>query len=206
MKAVYRMVDTLGGLGVLACVVLLSLAVAACRPAPPSFHATDVTGSALKGGFELQDSQGRTRRLNDFTGRVVVLFFGYVQCPDVCPATLQTLATVMNNLGEDAAKVQVLFVTVDPERDTPALLAQYVPQFHPSFIGLTGTPAEIKRAADNVRVFYQKVPGANAATYTFDHTAGAYVFDLQGRLRLLSRYGEPPENLTADLQALLKSP
>jgi protein SCO1 len=190
----------------LAFVVLLSLAVGACRPVPPSFHAADITGSALKGGFALQDAQGRTRRLNDFTGQVVVLFFGYAQCPDVCPGTLQTLATVMNNLGKDAARVQVLFVTVDPERDTPVLLAQYVPQFHPSFIGLTGTPAQIKQVADNMRVFYQKVPGTNTMTYTFDHTAGAYVFDPQGRLRLLSRYGETPENLTADLQALLKTP
>jgi protein SCO1/2 len=187
------------------CVALLLIAtLAACGAGGPAFQASDISGSSFGRDFELKDPQGRTRKLADFRGKAVVLFFGYTQCPDVCPTTLAALAETMKRLGPDADRVQVLFVTVDPERDTPALLAQYVPAFDPRFLGLYGDADATARTAKEFKVLYQKVtgPGGN---YTMDHSAGTYVFDPQGRLRLYVSNGQGPDVFVHDLRELLKA-
>lgn len=167
------------------------------------FQNTDVTGLGYARDFALTDHQGKPRTLADFKGKAVVVFFGFTHCPDVCPTTLAEMATVLQQLGPQADKVQVLFITVDPERDTPELLAKYVPAFHPSFIGLTGDKAAIEKVAKEFRVFYQKVPGKTPESYTIDHTAGSYVFDPQGRIRLFVRHGQGAEPIVHDLKLLL---
>ena len=185
------------------CVALLLIAVlAACGAGGPAFQASDISGSSFGRDFELKDPQGRTRTLADFRGKAVVLFFGYTQCPDVCPTTLAALAEAMKRLGADADRVQVLFVTVDPERDTPALLAQYVPAFDPRFIGLYGDADATARTAKEFKVLYQKVAGPTG-NYTMDHSAGTYVFDPQGRLRLYVSNGQGPDVFVHDLRELL---
>jgi protein SCO1/2 len=184
--------------------LLVALAIAAllaCKPA--QFNNTDVTGIPYAQNFVLTDHAGKTRTLADFRGKLVVVFFGFTQCPDVCPTTLADMAEVRRQLGADGDKLQVLFITLDPERDTPAVLAQYVPQFDPSFIGLTGTPDLIARTAKDFKIFYQKVPGKTDTSYTVDHTAGSYVFDREGRARLFVRQGNGGELLVADLKRLL---
>ena len=185
------------------CVALLLIAVlAACGAGGPAFQASDISGSSFGRDFELKDPQGRTRTLADFRGKAVVLFFGYTQCPDVCPTTLAALAEAMKRLGADADRVQVLFVTVDPERDTPALLAQYVPAFDPRFIGLYGDADATARTAKEFNLLYQKVAGPTG-NYTMDHSAGTYVFDPQGRLRLYVSNGQGPDVFVHDLRELL---
>lgn len=181
----------------------LCLALAGCADTKPQFASADITAADYGKDFALTDHTGKPRTLADFRGKAVVMFFGYTQCPDVCPTTMTGMNEVMKLLGEDAKKVQVLFVTVDPERDTPQLLAQYVPAFHPSFIGLYSDAQTIARTAQSFRVFYQKQPGSSATTYTVDHTAGSYVFDPQGRLRLYVRHGAQPELVAKDLRLLL---
>ena len=163
---------------------LLVLAVAACGPAAPKFQGSDVTGIGYGRDFRLTDHTGKPRTLADFRGKVVVLFFGYTQCPDVCPTTLSELAATMQKLGPDAARVQVLFVTVDPERDTPDLLSRYVPAFNASFLGLYGDAAATAETAKEFKILYQKQPGSTPGAYSVDHSAGTYVFDPQGRLRV----------------------
>ncbi len=187
------------------CVALLLIAtLAACGAGGPAFQASDISGSSFGRDFELKDPQGRTRTLADFRGKAVVLFFGYTQCPDVCPTTLAALAETMKRLGPDADRVQVLFVTVDPERDTPALLAQYVPAFDPRFLGLYGDADATARTAKEFKVLYQKVAGPSG-NYTMDHSAGTYVFDPQGRLRLYVSNGQGPDVFVHDLRELLKA-
>jgi len=178
------------------------VALAACGSSGPSFKNADITGADYGKDFRLTDHNGRVRTLSDFRGKVVVMFFGYTRCPDVCPTTLAELKSVREQLGEDGKRMQVLFVTVDPERDTPQLLASYVPAFDPSFLGLYGDPSTIAKVAKDFRVFYQKVPGKTPDDYTVDHTAGSYVFDPQGRLRLFAREGNAA-NLVADIRTLL---
>lgn len=185
-------------------VVLASLALAACGAGAPRFEASDVTGSSFGHDFTLKDPDGRQRTLGDFRGKAVVVFFGYTQCPDVCPATLATLAETMKRLGADADRVQVLFVTVDPERDTPELLKQYVPAFDPRFLGLYGDADATARTAKEFKIIYQKVPGPTPGSYTMDHSAGSYVFDPQGRLRLFVSNGQGPDVFAHDLRALLR--
>lgn len=170
---------------------------------PPSFHATDITGVDYGKGFSLTDHTGKPRSLDDFKGRLVVMFFGYTQCPDVCPTTMADMATVMKELGPAAKDVQVLFVTVDPERDTQELLAHYVPAFDPNFIGLRGDAATTAATVKEFKGYYAKVPGADPSTYTVDHTAGTYVFDKQGHLRLFIRHGQTPALIAHDLRQLL---
>lgn len=185
-------------------VCLLVFVLAGCGMPQPAFKNTDVTGSDCCGDFRLTDHKGSTRTLADFRGKAVVVFFGYTQCPDVCPTTLGELKSALGELGADARRVQVLFVTLDPERDTPELLANYVSAFDPSFLGLYGDPQSTARTAKTFRVFYQKRPGPTASTYTLDHTAGSYVFDTKGRVRLFVRYGgDGGANLVSDLRALL---
>jgi protein SCO1/2 len=184
---------------------LLVLSLAACSPAPPQFRGSDVTGISYGRDFRLNDPSGKTRTLADFRGKVVVLFFGYTQCPDVCPTTLAELAAAMTKLGPDAARVQVLFITVDPERDTPELLAQYVPAFQPSFLGLYGDAAATAATAKEFRIIYQKQPGTTPGSYSVDHSAGTYLFDPQGRLRVYESYGQGPDAFAHDIGELLKS-
>ena len=191
-------------LGAFLCAALLALALPGCVPSPPAFKNTDVTGADCCKDFRLTDHQGQVRTLADFRGKAVVMFFGYTQCPDVCPTTMMEMTAVLQQLGADAKRVQMLFVTVDPERDTRELLASYVPAFDPSFLGLYGDLEATARTAKEFRVFYQKQPGSTPASYTVDHTAGSYVFDPQGRVRLFARYGDGGANLAADLRAMLK--
>jgi protein SCO1 len=187
---------------VAACAVAL---LAGCAPEGPKFKASDVTGSSFGRDFALTDHTGKPRTLADFRGKAVVMFFGYTQCPDVCPTTLGTLAEAMKALGPEGDRVQVLFVTVDPERDTQALLAQYVPAFDPRFVGLYGDAAATERVAKEFKVIFQKQPGASPDSYTVDHSAGVFVFDPQGRLRLYVSHGRGPDVYVHDLRELLRA-
>ena len=184
-------------------IAIASLALVACNAGGPKFESSDVTGSSFGRDFALQDPDGKLRTLADFRGKAVVVFFGYTQCPDVCPATLATLAQAMKKLGSDAERVQVLFITVDPERDTPQLLKQYVPAFDPRFLGLHGDADATARTAKEFKVIYQKVPGPTPGSYTMDHSAGTYVFDPKGRLRLFVSNGQGADVFAHDLRELL---
>ena len=183
--------------------IFVALALGACSPGKPQFNNTDITGADFARGFELTGHDGKPRTLADFRGKVVTVFFGYTQCPDVCPTTLTEMAEVMGLLGEKSDKVQVLFVTVDPERDTPELLAQYVPAFDPRFLGLYGDATATEKVAKEFKVFYQKVPGSRPGTYTVDHSAGSFVFDARGRTRLFVKHGQGAEKLAQDLRRLI---
>ena len=180
----------------------MTLILSGCSE-PVAFKATDISGADWGKDFNLTDHHGQPRRLGDFKGKAVVLFFGYTQCPDVCPTTLTTMRDALGMLGTDASRVQVLFVTLDPARDTTQLLAQYVPMFHPSFIGLRGDDASTATLAKDFKVFYAKQAGTTPGSYSIDHSTGSYAFDPQGRLRLLLRHGETPDNVAADLKLLL---
>ena len=184
--------------------VLLVLAawLAACTPAGPSFKGSDVTGATFGRDFALTDPAGQPRTLADYRGKAVAVFFGYTQCPDVCPTTLAALAEATRSLGADADKVQVVFVTVDPDRDTAALLGQYVPAFDPRFVGLRGDAAATERVAREFKVIYQKVPGTTPDRYTMDHSAGIFLFDRAGRLRVYESSADPAV-LAHDLRTLL---
>lgn len=168
------------------------------------FKNTDLTGLDYAKDFALTDHTGKARTLADFKGKIVVMFFGYTQCPDVCPTTMAEMSAVMQELGPQAEQVQVLFVTLDPERDTQALLAQYVPAFDQRFIGLYGTLAQVDKVAKEFKVFYAKVPGKTPGSYTMDHTAASYVFDKNGKIRLFVRSGQGPAPLVHDIKLLLK--
>jgi protein SCO1/2 len=189
------------GAAILAAVLVLALA--ACAPSAPKFLASDVTGSAFGQDFSLPDQNGKLRTLADFRGKVVVVFFGYTHCPDVCPTTLAELAETMKRLGADADRVQVLFVTVDPARDTPEVLAQYMPAFDKRFLALRGDADQLAATAKAFKVIYQKQPGTTPGNYTMDHSAGTYIYDPQGRLRLYVSYGQGPDVFTHDIKALL---
>lgn len=169
----------------------------------PVFKLTDVTGASFGKTLELKDHNGQLRTLADFKGKVVTLFFGFTHCPDVCPTTLVEMANVMKELGSDAGRVQVLFVSVDPERDTADVLKRYVPAFHPSFLGLTGNAEDIARVAKEFKIYYQKQNLASGG-YTMDHSAGTYIFDGEGRLRLFAQYGAGAPALLHDIRQLLK--
>lgn len=182
---------------------LLALSLAACGPSAPPFTSTDITGASFGRDFSLTDHHGQRRRLADFRGRAIILFFGYTHCPDVCPTTMERFNQVVQRLGPAAAKVQVLFVTLDPERDTREKLAQYVPFFHPGFLGLTGSVAEVGAVAKEFRVYFSKRPAGGGEGYSLDHWAGAYVFDPAGRLRLYVAPEAPVDAVAADLQRLL---
>ena len=168
-----------------------------------TFKAIDITGAEYARSLALTDADGRARTLADFKGKVVLVFFGYTQCPDVCPTTMAELSEVKRSLGPDGARVQGIFVTVDPERDTAALLKAYTANFGPDILGLRGTADETKAAAKEFKVFFAKVPGKTETSYTVDHTAGTYVFDAQGRVRLFTRYGSGAQALADDLKLLL---
>jgi protein SCO1 len=184
--------------------LLFALLLGGCDTNAPRFNNVDITGGDFARDFKLTDSGGRQRTLADFRGKVVVVFFGYTQCPDVCPTTLSDMAEVKKRLGPDGDKLQVIFVTLDPDRDTPQVLAQYVPGFDPTFIGLYGTRDETAAVAKDFKVFYQKVPGKTPTSYTMDHTAGSYVFDREGRTRLFLRHAGAVDPIVADLRQLLR--
>ena len=181
------------------------LLLMACSP-KPEFKNIDITGSTAFGkDFSLVDPDGKVRTLADFKGKVVVMFFGYTQCPDVCPTTLTEMQQVMTILGPQSDKVQVLFVTVDPQRDTAEILKQYVPAFDPRFLGLRPEDdAALEKVAKDFKIYYKKVPGISPGSYTIDHTAGSYAFDPEGRLRLYIKHAQGPETLAHDLKELLK--
>lgn len=184
-------------------IAICASALAACDPAPARFDSIDITDAKYAQGFALTDHTGTKRTLADFKGKLVVVFFGFANCPDVCPTTLSTLAEVKKRPGKDGDKLQVVFITVDPERDTQQVLAQYVPAFDPTFVGLWGTPAEIEATAGQFKVFYEKVPGKTPTSYTMNHTAGSYVFDTQGRVRLFLKREQNAESIPSDLKKLL---
>lgn len=182
---------------------LCAMLLAACDLPKPGFRNTDITGADFARDFALTGHDGKPRKLADFRGKLVVMFFGFVQCPDVCPTTMQEMAEVMKQLGPLAEQVQVLFVTVDPERDTPQILSQYVPAFDPRFLGLYGDAEQTAKVAREFKVFYQKVAGKTPGSYTIDHSAGSFVFDREGKVRLFIKHGQGAETLTRDLRILL---
>lgn len=185
--------------------LLLPLALlAACSPKPPAFRNTDLTGATFARGFALTDHDGRQRTLADFRGKAVVVFFGYTSCPDICPTTMARLAEAMKALGEDAGRVQVLFITLDPERDSAERLKTFVPWFHPSFLGLRGDAAQIKVATEEFRIFGARKQVGGELGYVIDHSTGAYVFDPAGRIRLYVKDSAGVEDVVADIRLLLR--
>ncbi len=187
--------------------LLLAGMLLACQQAAPpasTFHATDITGASFGRGFELTDHNGQTRKLTDFRGKVVALFFGYTHCPDVCPTTLSDFALALKTLGADANRVQVLFITLDPERDTLELLKHYVPAFNSTFLGLRPNVGQLQALANEYKVVFQKTPSGDPVEYGIDHSANTYIYDQQGRLRLLMPYASGAETIAHDLQVLLR--
>jgi protein SCO1 len=175
----------------------------ACSEAKPSFASVDVTGADYAKDFELTDHNGQVRHLADFRGKIVVMFFGYTQCPDVCPTSMAELAEVKKQLGKDGDRLQGLFVTVDPARDTPEVLKAYMGNFDPTFLALYATPDKLAELAKDYKVYYKKVEGSTPTSYTMDHSAGSYVYDTKGQLRLFTRYGSGAKVLAADIAQLL---
>ena len=179
--------------------------LAACTESKPSFNAVDITGADYARDFSLADADGKVRTLADFKGKAVVLFFGYAQCPDVCPTTMSEMAQVKQQLGADGDKLQVVFVTVDPVRDTPEVMKAYMGAFDPSFVALIPTPDQLAAVAKDFKVYFKKVDGKTPTSYSMDHSAASFVYDPQGRLRLYARYGAGVAPMVADLKTLLKS-
>ena len=177
----------------------------ACSAEKPQFKSIDLTGADYAKGFALSDQNGKPRTLQEFAGKVVVVFFGFTQCPDVCPTSMAELAEVKKLLGPDGDKLQAIFITVDPERDTPGVLKAYMGNFDPTFIALRPTMAELPDFAKSYKVFYKKVEGRTASSYSMDHSAGSYVYDAKGQIRLYNRYGSGAEALASDIKLLMKN-
>ena len=175
----------------------------ACSPKGPKFQGVDLTGAEYGRDLPLTDQFGKERSIKDFAGKAVVVFFGYTQCPDVCPTSMSELAEVKRSLGADGDKLQGIFVTVDPERDTPEMLKGYMASFDPSFIALRGTPEQLVAVAKDFKIYFKRVDGQTPTSYTMDHSAGSYVYDTKGRLRVYHRYGAGAQSLAADVRALL---
>ena len=184
---------------------VMGVVLSACSPDKPPFKSIDLTGADYAQGFSLTDHNGQLRTLKDFAGKVVVVFFGFTQCPDVCPTSLAELAQVKQLLGADGDKLQAIFITVDPERDTPELLKAYMANFEPSFLALRPTPEQLPQLAKDFKIYYKKVDGKTAGSYTMDHSAGSYVFDQKGRIRLYNRYGSGAEVLASDIKLLIQA-
>ena len=182
----------------------LILTLGACNPQKMAFHGVDITGAEYAKELNLTDQNGQPRTLKDFAGKVVVVFFGYTQCPDVCPTTMQELSDVKRLLGPDGDKLQAVFVTVDPERDTTELLKAYVGNFDQSFVALRPTPEQLPAVAKEFKIYFKRVEGKTPTSYTMDHSAGSYTFDAQGKVRLFNRYGMGAEALAHDFKLLLK--
>lgn len=179
------------------------LFLAGCSEPAASFSGIDITGADYATGFSLTDHNGQPRTLADFNGKVVVLFFGFTQCPDVCPTTMTELAEAKRLLGADGERLQGLFVSIDPERDTPEIMKQYMASFDPSFLALYAAPNQLPELAKSYKMYYKKVDGPTPTSYTMDHSAGSYVYDTQGRIRLYHRYGSGAPALAGDLKKLL---
>ena len=190
---------------VAACALLAGATVlfSACSEKKVEFRGIDVTGAEYARDLPLTDHNGQQRSLKDFAGKVVVVFFGYTQCPDVCPTSMQELAEVKQMLGKDGDRLQGIFVTVDPERDTPEVLKAYMANFDPSFLALYGSPDQLAAVAKDFKIYYKKVDGKTPTSYTMDHSAGSYVYDPAGRLRVYNRYGSGAQALAADVKVLL---
>ena len=178
--------------------------LAACAPDKAQFISIDLTGADYAKDFALMDQNGQARSVKDFAGKVVVVFFGFVQCPDVCPTSMAELASIKKSLGSDGSKLQAVFITVDPERDTPEVLKAYMTNFDPTFLALRPSMEQLPAIAKDFKIYYKKVEGRTAGSYSMDHSAGSYVYDPQGRLRLYNRYGSGAEGLTSDIRLLLK--
>jgi protein SCO1/2 len=188
--------------GALSVVAALS-GLVGCGQDKPAFRGVDITGADYAQGFELSDQNGQVRTLKDFAGKAVVVFFGFTQCPDVCPTALQEMAQAKQLLGADGAKLQGIFVTVDPERDTPELLKAYVANFGPDFVALRPTAEQLPKVTKDFKIYYKKVEGKTPTSYTMDHSAGSFTFDPQGRIRLYNRHASGAEALAADVKILL---
>jgi protein SCO1/2 len=186
----------------------LAATLAACSKGPPgpAFQSVDVSGADYARDFSLMDSHGKPRTLAEFRGRVVAVFFGYTQCPDVCPTTLAEMAEIRQQLGADAGRLQPIFISLDPERDTPEILSAYMANFDPSFIALRPEPDQLAALAKDFKVYYKKVDGSAPGSYTLDHSAATYLYDPLGRLRLYSKYGSGTAPLLADIRLLLATP
>lgn len=176
----------------------------ACSPDKPKFNAIDITGANYAKRLALQDANGKVRDLTDFKGKVVVVFFGYTQCPDVCPTTMTELVEVKRLLGANGDKLQAIFITVDPARDTAELLQAYVSNFDFSFVALIPTPEQLAEVAKEFKIYYKKVDGQTPTSYTMEHSAGSYIFDTQGQVRLFSRYGSGAQAIEQDIAVLLR--
>ena len=181
-----------------------ALALAACDSSAPQFTSIDITGADYATDFSLTDQNGATRTLADFKGKVVVVFFGFTQCPDVCPTSLSELAQARKLLGADGERLQGLFVSVDPERDTPEVMKAYMASFDPSFLALYASPGELPELAKRFKIYYKKVPGSTPDNYSMDHSAGSYIYDPQGRVRLYFRYGSGAQAMADDVKHLLR--
>jgi protein SCO1/2 len=186
---------------------LFGLALPGCteEAKPAAFNAVDITGADYAKGFSLPDADGKLRTLADFKGKAVVLFFGYAQCPDVCPTTMTEMAEVKQQLGKDGDRLQVLFITIDPARDTPDVLKAYMAAFDPSFIALIPTADQLAATAKDFKVYYKKVDGKTPTSYSMDHSAASYVYDPEGRLRLYARYGAGVPAMVSDLKTLMSN-
>ena len=179
------------------------LALTACEKPAQSFNAIDITGADYATGFSLTDHNGQARTLADFKGKAVVIFFGFTQCPDVCPTSMSELAQARQLLGADGDRLQGLFISIDPEGDTPDIMKQYVSSFDSTFLALFAKPNELPEVAKSFKVYYKKVVGSQPDTYTMDHSAGSYIYDPDGKIRLYSRYGGGAQALADDVKKLL---
>jgi len=186
-----------------AATVVLATGLAACGEKPPAFRGTDISGTHLGKDMAMQDTAGQLRTLADYKGKVTVVFFGYTQCPDVCPTSMVTLGQAVETLGSNAGQVQVLMITVDPDRDTPEILDAYVKAFNPAFVGLRGTPQQTADTARSFKAFYAKAKGATPDQYAMDHAASYYVLDKKGEARVLISNNAPPEDIAHDLKQLM---
>ncbi len=182
---------------------VMALTLSGCSEAPVAFKGIDITGADYAQGFSLTDHNGQARTLADFKGQAVVVFFGFTQCPDVCPTSMSELAQAKQLLGEQGSRLQGLFISIDPERDTPVIMKEYMASFDPSFLALYAKPDELPALAKSFKVYYKKVDGPTPTSYTMDHSAGSYVFDPQGRIRIYHRYGSGAQALASDVKALL---
>jgi protein SCO1 len=195
-RVVSRSFLALGMLGTLA-------VLSGCGQDKPAFKGVDITGADYAQGFSLSDQDGQVRTLKDFAGKAVVVFFGFTQCPDVCPTALQEIAQAKQLLGADGAKLQGIFITVDPERDTPELLKAYVANFGADFVALRPSPEQLPKVTKDFKIYYKKVDGKTPTSYTLDHSAGSFTFDPQGRIRLYNRHASGAETLASDVKILL---
>ena len=197
-----RAVKILAGLAALS---LTSVWLTGCTPDKPQFKSIDLTGADYAQGFSLLDHNGQLRSIKDFAGKVVVVFFGFTQCPDVCPTSMAELAEVKRLLGDDGDKLQAIFITLDPEHDALEMLKAYMGNFDPGFLALRPTPEQLPQVAKDFKIYYKKVDGKTKGSYTMDHSAGSYIYDPQGRIRLYNRYGSGAEVLASDIRLLIKT-